>query len=134
MATLNVFRDEGLRIVTVNMDDPNAQKQIQSTLRDYGALATAENFVSQYGNAEIAYEEFQIPAEGLPFLRGFNRFGSQLGNSQESFDIAKQMDALLDWQQAIAPAADVEDAPSPARKLDLLPLEDPPVAADGLPR
>lgn len=68
------FRDQGLAVVSVSLDDPATEQQaVLDFLRRHEA--TFDNFISQYGASPQSMEVFQIDA-GVPLLRLYDRSGS----------------------------------------------------------
>lgn len=69
------LREQGLAVVTVNMDDPEDQARIKSALRSRGGAATI-NLVSRLGGGVKGMEAFEIDGGALPQYKLYNRDGT----------------------------------------------------------
>lgn len=65
------FHDQGLRVVTVSLDDPDAIADIRAFLQQRGALG--DHLISQFGSSPKSLEEFEIDL--IPCYRLYNRAG-----------------------------------------------------------
>jgi thiol-disulfide isomerase/thioredoxin len=67
------FRDRGLAVVTVSLDDPADQQAVGRFLADKGAAT--ENFLSSYALGPDAFTAFGINDGALPHLRVYDAEG-----------------------------------------------------------
>jgi thiol-disulfide isomerase/thioredoxin len=73
-AMADELREQGLAVVTVNMDDPEDDAKIRSALDSRGGAATI-NLVSQYGGGSKGMEAFEIEGGALPQYKLYDRTG-----------------------------------------------------------
>ncbi len=67
------FRNRGLAVITVSLDDPDSRPAVLKFLADSGT--TAENFLSPYGVGPAAFSAFGIDDGSLPHVRIYDRQG-----------------------------------------------------------
>ncbi len=72
----NRFRDRGLVVVTVSLDDPDNESAVRRLLGRHGA--TTENYLARYGVGPEAFAAFRFEDGALPHLRLYDRQGNLL--------------------------------------------------------
>jgi len=68
--------DEGLVVITVNLDPPEKRARAIAFLRDQGART--QNLFSRWGDGPASFEAFDL--EGIPTVRIYGRDGNLLRN------------------------------------------------------
>ena len=71
LALQKELHDRGLRVVTLSMDDPDDDAEIQAFLRERGAAG--RHLISKFGSSPKSLEEFEIDL--IPHYRLYNRAG-----------------------------------------------------------
>jgi hypothetical protein len=112
VALSNIFGSAGLRVITVSMDNPNDRQRMIDYLKASGATSDPHvaNFISMYGGAEIAYQEFEIERNTLPCFQVFDRAGRLAHTYHTSTtDIAGDLEALLAADPELEPPKQVTE-------------------------
>ncbi|MBN2581167.1 MAG: TlpA family protein disulfide reductase [Pirellulales bacterium] len=65
------WADQGLAVITVNLDAPEDRSEAEAFLRDHPG--PAQNFFSRWGAGRRSFEEFDL--EGIPAFRVYGRDG-----------------------------------------------------------
>lgn len=93
------FRDRGLAVVTISLDDPDSRPAVRRFLAE--RAAATENFLSLYGVGPAAFSAFGINDGALPHVRLYDRQGKLRrtfvsgGQTIESKKIEQEIEALL---------------------------------------
>ena len=72
----NAHRADGLAVISVSMDDEEAQPEVEQFLAEQHA--TFDNLRSKQGASDESFESFDIPGGALPCLRLYDRAGTLL--------------------------------------------------------
>ena len=99
MAMSNVYKNDGLTLLTVAMDSPNSES-MRDFLKASGATVSSgvNTMASQYGGVEVAYREFNIPDQDLPHFQLFDRTGRLAKALSSARDVDAELLALLSWE------------------------------------
>ena len=112
VALSSVYGSAGLKVITVSMDNPNDRQRIIDYLKASGAASDPQlaNYISMYGGAEIAYQEFEIPGSILPFFQVFDRAGRLAHTyNNSSTDIDRDVEVLLAVDPDMEPREPAEE-------------------------
>jgi thiol-disulfide isomerase/thioredoxin len=68
------FRDEGLAVVTLSLDDPADKDEVRKVLLRSGAGGLT-NLVSEYSGGSESVDAFEVPGGALPHYKLYDRKG-----------------------------------------------------------
>ena len=93
---------EKLAVVSMALDDADAQEDVLAFLTEQGA--TFDNLMCSYGGADESYDAYEIPGAALPYFRIYDRdgtlkhtFGYDAENDQgvDEAEVHKALEALI---------------------------------------
>jgi thiol-disulfide isomerase/thioredoxin len=96
---LRRFRDRGLTVITISLDDPDNRPAVQKFLDQKGA--EMENYIAVYGVGPAAFTAFDIDDGALPHLRVYDRQGklrrtfTSGGKTIDSKDLERTVEGLM---------------------------------------
>lgn len=91
------FRERGLAVITVSMDDPADGSAVGRTLARHGAAT--ENYLSSYGIGSEGFSAFGIKDGALPHLRLYDREGKlhrTFAGAIEPAEVERSVEQLLE--------------------------------------